>query len=157
MKKLAFVATAILLSSGTSAAPPVAPPPFNVGQVVHSAVAGTVIRGWSVTHSGCDPTFTICFNTFRRGAVFYVAKTVPVNGRPGQPVLAERIVAMNRYVAKPGEATDWDCYIDEQTPPLAFVSRDRRSVRAVIFDRANNLVEVVRQLRGNNWCTTGDE
>jgi len=75
-----------------------------------------------------------------------------VNHRPGQPVLSERVTRITPYAPQPGETTGWSYYIDEQRPLLVFVPAHRRSVRAIVLDKANNYVEVERRLTQSNWC-----
>lgn len=123
--------------------------PLRVGDVFRQA---TPPAGWTFLGTTCKETFSVCANVLRRGGAFYLLQTKPMNYRPGQPLLSERVIRVTPYTAKAGETTGWNCYIDNQSPILVFVRQDRRSARAIVLDRTDNYVEVERRLAEPNWC-----
>ncbi len=130
-------------------------PPVRIGEVVNfdseKSSRGWTFRGWEVVGFACKETFTVCGHALRRGNLFYVIQANPINFRPNRPI-SERVVRFTRHVMARGESRDGDCFVDGDSPLLAFVAPNRRTVRAVIRDRSDNFVEVARTLVGPNRC-----
>ncbi|MFN3522607.1 MAG: hypothetical protein ACK4YQ_10180 [Phenylobacterium sp.] len=146
---LTLAATLALTFGAAGPAAAQAAPPVRVGDLFRPSAPPA---GWTYLGYGCKETFTVCAHALRRGAAFLVVQTRPVNHRPGQPLLSERVVRVTPYAARAGETTGWNCYIDEQWPLLVFVPPHRRSARAIVLDKADNYVEVERRLTQPNWC-----
>lgn len=152
-KKIAALVAGMAASSITGAAFAQTPTaaPVRIGEIVRFD-PNAAFRGWKYKGSACKEDFSACGHTLQKGRKFYVVNTAPVNYRRGQPVTAERVTGITRHVAAPGETTDWACYVDGDTPVLNFIPSNRRTIRAVVRDRAGNFVEVTRPLHQPNWC-----
>jgi len=146
-KALALLLPIVIGAAGGAAAQTA--PPLRAGDVFRQAAPPA---GWILLGTTCKETFSVCANVLRRGGALYLLQTKPVNYRPGQPILSERVVRVTLYSAKVGETTGWNCYIDNQSPILVFVRQDRRSARAIVLDRTDNYMEVERRLVEPNWC-----
>lgn len=139
------------LLGGSVAANAQSVPPAKVGETV-KIDPNVGFRGWAFVGYTCREDFSVCGHAMRKGTLFYVVKTTPLNYRLGRPITKERVTAVTRHVMAKGETTSWNCYIDDQSPLIVFVPSSRRTARAVVLDKGGNFVEVIRPLRQPNWC-----
>ena len=126
-------------------------PPAKIGETV-KIDPHVPFRGWASAGFSCKEDFSVCGHAMRKGNIFYVIKTNPVNYRAGRRSAKEPVIGVTRHVMAKGETTSWNCYIDDQSPLIVFVPSSRRTARAVVLDKGGNFVEVVRALRQPNWC-----
>lgn len=156
MRISALFAAAALLTAPALAAPPA--PAITAGQVLDDTL-GKVVNGWLhlqgsmyMTYSTSDAvttgTLDCCIAVFSKGRSYIVARTEPVERNAQGGVIKERVMALKRLDARPGEVQE-ECSL--YTLNLALTLRNPKTMmaRSVVVDQGGLSVLEWKDAAGN--------
>lgn len=145
MQTNAWVLFALLFSAVPLAAKPANTPQpgIEVGQILNDTL-GKTVRGWnhfqgsmyykSETKDGVTTSkLDCCIAVFSQGRSYIVALTAPVERKANGAVIKEKVIAIKRLDARPGELQE-ECSLYNLNLGLTLRNPKNRMARSVVVD-----------------------